>query len=50
MPATTNGAPNATFVISAVPMTGPNGRATYRAVFVNAAAAVRSSGSTIAAM
>ena len=46
---TTQGAPNATR-INRVPMIGPAGRATYRALFVAAAAAVRSDGSTMAAM
>src|SRR3954451_17684222 len=36
--------------INTVPTIGPIGRATYRALFVAAAAAVRSDGSTIAAM
>ena len=48
-PETTHGAPSATLRIRAVPTIGPSGRARYLAVFVVAAAAVRSSGSTIAA-
>ena len=49
LPAATNGAARATCCINAPPTAGATGLLAYRAVFVYAAACVRSSGVTTAA-